>query len=210
LSWLENSGWTHLDRFMRAGHLYTGLFLVPWMAVYAASAFCLNHNSWFTPWLGKPQPWEMVREAKFPADAKMEADPAAQARAVLRVISLDGPVRLPAQSGTNDLVFYRAYAGGDYLVTWHRREGQITVQQQRPRSVYRYLHFLHFIRGNEYHSAATIAWALTVDVACVSTAFWIVSGIYLWARRPRNRGWGAICLVGGGLIFLVLALFICR
>ena len=42
-------GWSRVDRFMRAGHLYTGLFLVPWMAVYATSAFCLNHNSWFTP-----------------------------------------------------------------------------------------------------------------------------------------------------------------
>ena len=29
---------------MRALHLYTGLFLVPWMTVYAVSAFCLKHG----------------------------------------------------------------------------------------------------------------------------------------------------------------------
>jgi hypothetical protein len=50
---------------MRARHLHTGLFLVPWMAVYATSAFCLNDNSWFTPWLGKLQQWELVREVGF-------------------------------------------------------------------------------------------------------------------------------------------------
>jgi len=49
---------------MRAVHLYTGLLLVPWMAMYATSAFCLNHNRWFTPWLGKPQSWETVRAVK--------------------------------------------------------------------------------------------------------------------------------------------------
>ena len=32
------------DRILRWIHLYTGLFLLPWMLVYGASAFCLNHN----------------------------------------------------------------------------------------------------------------------------------------------------------------------
>jgi hypothetical protein len=206
---IGNGGWSRVDRFMRAGHLYTGLFLVPWMAVYATSAFCLNHNSWFTPWLGKPQPWETVREVRFAADAA-DQDPERQARAVLQAVDLDGPHRIQGQSTTNELVLYRVGAGGDYLVTWRRSDAQITVQQQRPLSIYRYLHFLHFIRGNEYRYGATIAWAVTVDIAAFSTWFWIVSGIYIWARRPKNRIGGGICLVGGGLLFVVLAILICR
>ena len=194
---------------MRAGHLYTGLFLVPWMAVYATSAFCLNHNSWFTPWLGKPSQWELVREARLPASAALDQEPAAQARTILQAVGLDGPHRIQGQPTTNELVLYRIYPGGDYLVTWRRSDAKITVQQQRPLSLYRYLHFLHFIRGNEYRYGATIAWAVTVDVAAVSTWFWIVSGIYLWARRPRNRTWGGICLVGGIVLFVVLVILLC-
>ena len=205
-----NGGGTRLDRFMRTGHLYTGLLLVPWMAVYATSAFCLNHNGWFTPWLGKPQQWERVREADLPAAPLAGLASSAQAQAVLRAVGLDGPHRIQGTSTTNELVLYRVCAGGDYLVTWRRSEAQVLVQQQRPRSIYRYLHFLHFIRGNEYRYGATVAWAVTVDIAAISTWFWIVSGIYLWAGRPRNRVWGGICLGGGALLFLILAVLICR
>ena len=45
---MKTSRWARWDRWMRALHLYTGLFLVPWMTVYAMSAFCLNHKEWFT------------------------------------------------------------------------------------------------------------------------------------------------------------------
>ncbi len=33
-----------IDSIMRLTHSYTGLFLIPWLLVYAASAFCLNHG----------------------------------------------------------------------------------------------------------------------------------------------------------------------
>jgi hypothetical protein len=36
---METNRWVRWDRWMRALHLYTGLFLVPWMTVYAVSAF---------------------------------------------------------------------------------------------------------------------------------------------------------------------------
>lgn len=38
---MKTRRWLCCDRWMRALHLYTGLFLVPWMTVYALSAFCL-------------------------------------------------------------------------------------------------------------------------------------------------------------------------
>ena len=202
--------WSRLDRFMRALHLYTGLLLVPWMAMYATSAFCLNHNRWFTPWLGKPQTWEMVREVKGTFEAADYPDTAKQAKAILQAAHLDGPHRIQGQPTTNEVVIYRQHAGGDYLVTWRRNEARIVVQQQRPFSAYRYLHFLHFIRGNESPNWATMAWAVTVDFAALSTWFWVISGIYIWARRPKLRAWGWICLVGGGLLFVVLAILICR
>ena len=38
---MASSKWVTADRWMREVHLYTGLFLAPWMLIYAVSAFCL-------------------------------------------------------------------------------------------------------------------------------------------------------------------------
>ncbi len=34
--------------------------------------------------------------------------------------------------------------------------------------------------------------------------FWSLSGVYLWARRPKKRLLGGICLVGGMALFTAL------
>jgi len=50
-----------LYKIMQWPHLYTGLFLIPWLLVYATSALCLNHG----PWINKtfkigPPTWETL------------------------------------------------------------------------------------------------------------------------------------------------------
>ena len=54
------------DRVMRVSHLYAGLFLVPWMTVYALSAFLLNHSTWFANLAPK---WVVVRQVRIPMKA---------------------------------------------------------------------------------------------------------------------------------------------
>ena len=63
--------WPRVDRTMRSLHLYTGLFLSPWMLVYATSAFCLNHDAWVRELFHVvPPSWELVREVPFvPAES---------------------------------------------------------------------------------------------------------------------------------------------
>jgi len=203
------SGWVRTDRLMRWLHLYTGLFLVPWMAVYATSAFCLNHAQWFTPWLGTSS-WESVGEGRYVGDEPVPLSPAERAEAILREIDLEGPHRLLGQPTNDAMVIYRSRASGDFRVTWNRGDSRVVVERLGPPSFYRALHFLHFIRGYDFPHFATIAWAVTVDGAAISTWIWIVSGIYLWARRPKHRAWGGICLVAGAIVFAVLVAMLCR
>jgi len=161
---MANHGWLRLDGFMRLGHLYTGLFLVPWMAVYAT----------------------------------------------LKKLGLDGPHRIVGQPSAKEMTIWRNCASGDYRITWRRDQSRVTVQRQQPPSVLRLVHALHFGRGYDRRYLAATVWALSVDAVIVSTWFWIVSGIYIWARRPKKRLWGGICLVAGGLLFAVLAILLCR
>src|SRR5258705_11367139 len=51
-------------KLMRRTHLYAGLFLAPWVAMYGFSGFIFNHGSWFAPGGGsKPIEWTVEATA---------------------------------------------------------------------------------------------------------------------------------------------------
>lgn len=203
--------WPRIDHFMRSVHLYTGLFLVPWMTVYATSAFFLNHDQWFARWFSfSRQSWEVVRKVDLPAGSISSGDPAEQSRAVLQKLDLDGPHRIMGDPNAKELNIYRMCTAGDYRISWSRDQSLVVVQRQQPYSLWRSIHSLHFGRGYDWRYPAFVAWAISVDLVVISTWFWIVSGIYIWARRPKRRFWGGVCLVGGGLLFVLLVALLCR
>ena len=205
------SGWARVDGWMRSLHLYTGLFLVPWMAVYATSALFLNHDAWLGQKLGVPlQQWNVVREEPLAADDSFPREPADQARAVLRKLDLDGYHSVLGDPNAKELVIYRRCAGGDYRVTWRREQGRVVVQRLLPVSALRWMHSLHFGRGYDWRYPTSVLWAFSVDFVVASTWFWLISGVYIWARRPKKRALGAVCLAAGILLFAVLAVLLSR
>ena len=54
------------------------------------------------------------------------------------------------------------------------------------------------------------AGAVIVDATTSSAVLWLISGIYLWARRPRRRLVGGLCLLAGTVLFAILAVLLCR
>ena len=145
---MGNLGWARLDRWMRWLHLYTSLFLVPWMTVYAISAFCLNHNEWVTKGFGVgnevgrgPEELDFTPDAAFPQVFE------AQAQAILKHVALAGPHRIAGTPDTNQLTMYRFCATGMYRITWQRTAARLVVERQRPCSVYSFVNQLHFRRG---------------------------------------------------------------
>jgi hypothetical protein len=203
--------WPKTDRFMRALHLYTGLFLTPWMLVYATSALCLNHDAWIRDLLHVvPPSWEVVREVPFTPRESLSDSPDDQANAVLQELDLDGPHHIFGKPTPQQLVVLRASGGGNYRITWRRAEAKLVVEQLRPFSFVRLLHYLHFRGGYGQPYPALICWAVLVDAVAVSLWLWVISGIYLWARRPSKRKLGGACLALGGILFAVLVAWLCR
>ena len=207
---MEKNRWMRWDRLMRASHLYTGLLLVPWMIVYAVSAFCLNHSAWFSNPPKTGPKWEVVRETEFTPDAAFPQDPHQQAQAILKHLDLDGAYRIPGDPLANPLTIYRSCAAGLYRVTWHRQPSRLVVEQYGPTSFYVLVNNLHFQHGYDQETVAYWTWAVIVDVVTVSTVIWVISGIYLWARRPRKRLLGGVCLVAGVVLFVWLAVVLCQ
>lgn len=206
---MGNGRWTPWDRLMRTLHLYTGLFLAPWMMVYAVSAFCLNHGPWFTERLHLAPKWEVAREMDFTPDAGFPQVPEEQAKAILKHLGLEGPHNITGDPTAGQLIIFRLCAAGHYRITWQRQRSRLLVERQRPFSFYSFVNAMHFQHGYTQPYFAHLTWAIIVDVIAISTVIWVISGIYLWARRPRERLLGAICLAGGILLFVGLAILLC-
>ena len=77
-----------LDRLMRALHLYTSMFLVPWMMIYAISAFLIHHKEWFGDEI-QPK-WEVSREIDFDPGPTIPLESEDQALMILEHLDLDG------------------------------------------------------------------------------------------------------------------------
>ena len=125
---MTRSRWVRWDRLMRALHLYTGMFLVPWMMVYAISAFLVNHKEWFGESIQSS--WEVLQDTDFDPGPTFPEESEAQARAILEQLDLEGAHRIGADV-PNQLVIYRSCAAGIYQVDWQRQASRLVVRQQR-------------------------------------------------------------------------------
>jgi len=186
---------------MRLVHLYTGLFLIPWMLVYAASAFFLNHNEWATRLLKvSPPEWRLIKEERFVPDRDFPHDPRLQGQILLELMGVEGPFRVEGKPTPQELRVLRISGSGHSRVIWRRDLQQVRLEKQAPASLYRFIHFMHFRHGYGMVHAPFLVWAVIVDLASASMVFWVISGIYLWARQPRQRYLGlAILIIGLGL-----------
>lgn len=205
---VEKSRWQFWDRLNRAIHLYTGLFLVPWMIVYAISAVLLNHTALFVEKYHSPQKWETEREVDFTPGSSVSSDDEL-ARAVLASVQLDGPYRVAAAPDATQLTLLRYNVGGQYRVTYQRSKNHVVVDRLKPTNWFSFINNLHFVMGYGQSSWITFTWAVIVDSVAISTLLWVITGIYIWARRPRKLIAG-ICLGAGCLIFAVLVVLLCR
>jgi len=206
---MAKSRWGRVDTVMRWTHLYAGLFLAPWLLIYATSGLFLNHQQWLAHRLKIAVPnWEVVREVKFTPNGSFPHAPAEQAVAILRHLDLLGAHRILGQPGAQPMVIHRISGAGHYRITWRRGQSLLIVERQ-PFSWYRLLHFLHFRQGYGQPYFAFVAWATLVDAVTVSLWLWVVTGIYIGLRSPRRRLIGSLCVLGGSCLFIVLTILLC-
>ncbi|MCU0916736.1 MAG: PepSY domain-containing protein [Planctomycetes bacterium] len=208
---MANSRWGRIDGVVRSVHLYTGLFLAPWLLVYATSGFCLNHNQWLIERLKVvPAKWKVVREVPFTPEETFPRTAAEQAVAILDRVGLSGAHHIVGNPNAPQMVILHPNAAGAYRITWRRPAQLLVVERMQPFSAMRMLHALHFRFGYNQPYFAFITWAVIVDVVTISMWVWVLSGFYLWARRPRTRLVGSLFAVGGSVLFILLTILLCR
>ncbi len=189
-----------VSRLVRRIHLFTGLFLAPWMVMYALSTLVMTHRELVSSFYASKKPAMVTERAlnysrSFPADATREQI----AEAILRDLGLSGTHYLSGGRDGKPLVIHRQHALTPRQIAFDASKNEILLQREEFRTS-NFLERMHRRRGyNSY--ALENTWGFTVDVAVVAMAFWSLSGVWLWWELRPVRLWGALSLSAGLALF---------
>lgn len=192
-----------LSKLIRRTHMYLALFLLPWVAMYTASTFVMNHRAWFRGQPPPPQKWETVRELSYSGEFAPEVKPRDMAVQILASLDLDGAHQVQERDGK--LVIRRQSMLGPQSLTYNPQDRKVVIERlvtDGPMLLEQW----HRRRGFQQPYLVDDIWAFLVDLFIVVTLFWVASGLWMWWEMKVTRRWGAVCLAGGaGLFALFLA-----
>jgi hypothetical protein len=179
----------------RRTHLYLGMLLLPWLAMYALSTVVFNHPAWFNVRAPADSPW-------LPAWERPCTIPVAPGTDGLR----DAAGRVLAENGIRGA--FAVQRQGERLMIrvqnfWHPTrvtydlEARTVRAEQKHNTSVEVLLRLHERTGYRQGGTLDNLWALIVDTFCVGMLAWIGTGLYLWWKLPATRGWGFVAIAGG-------------
>jgi hypothetical protein len=186
-------------------HLYLGMFLLPWMAMFGASALLINHPAW---WPTPADNWRTIATREYTLDRSDGADPRAIGRRIMLDLGYDPSkgfgVYEPEQA---DLAVAIPNFRRPLRVTYWASEGRLQVEERQ-------FAWGTMLRDMHTHSAlwmrapGQVAWALAVFAFCLSMLLWIASGLYMWWKLPGSRRMGWVVIVASLVSFAALAVSI--
>lgn len=203
-----------LYRWLRDLHLYFGLFISPFILLFAASVFYLNHGKLLT---GAGPPEETYRNLGVPDgfDRLKGREAVDRAAAMLPQLRLSGEVGyLRYVARDRHLIFPVSKAGSEATVDVDLEARTATVKR-RSMSLLESLSYLHKMPGP--HNVAirgnwigTEIWRLFADATIYLLLFISLSGVYLWWAIKAERRIGFALLAGGAFTFFGLIYAVVR
>ena len=187
---------------LRRIHMYLGLFLAPWMFMYALSTMAMNHRALFRR---NPGPPVMEKESER-TWAGSGANPAEIARRILQDLRLEGTHQVNATPDGRRITILRQDPVTPRRIVYTPADGKLVVEKE----VFRMpalLERLHRRRGYQAGFPLQNVWAFSVDLAIAAMLFWAASGLWLWWEMKRTRRLGFVLAVAGCALF---ALFVFR
>jgi hypothetical protein len=197
-----------ISRLVRRIHMFTGLFLAPWMVMYALSTLVMSHQEYVNSFYASKSP-VLVKEREldysrsFPTNLTRDAI----AQQILNDIGMDGAYSASGGSNERPLVIQRQHAMQHRRLTFDASKSKITIEREEFRTP-TILERLHRRRGYKQPYALEDTWGFTVDVAVVTMIFWSLSGIWLAWELKSTRVWGALSFVVGLGLFVAFAALI--
>ena len=203
-----------LYRWIRDLHLYFGLFISPFVLLFAASVLFLNHakvavDKWTST--------KTILALNVPAGVETARGPdaLAPAKAILDQIDVSGEVGFTRYvKATHHFVFPVSRPGLEMMVDVDLGARSVALSE-RSTSVWEALAYLHKMPGP--HNASirgnwigTRIWRWYADATIYLILFISISGIYLWWAIRVERQIGVMLLGAGALTLFVLIYVIVR
>lgn len=189
-------------------HLYAGLFLSPFVLVFAVSVFYLVHGLGQRPAPDQSNSARTLNDLVLPPGlASLQGRARVDAlRAVLDQAGVSGEVdfvrHLP---GEHRLIVPVRLPKRDTVVSldYERRTATITTREHSISDALVYLHKMPGphnvdVRGN---SPIMRWWRVFADATAYLTLFITVSGIYLWMALKAERRIGLMLILAGAITF---------
>ncbi len=202
-----------LYRWLRDLHLYLGLFISPFILIFAASVFYLNHGKLI---VGTEPRAETYRNLQIPDgfDRLKGTEAVARARTILPQVGVAGEIGfLRYVSKDRHLVFPVSKAGSEATVDVDLDARSATVKR-RSMGLWESIAYLHkmpgphniAIRGNWI---GIQTWRVFADVTIYLLLFISSSGVYLWwAVKAERRTGSAILAAGAVTLFGIVFAFL--
>ena len=179
----------------RRTHLYLGMVLLPWLAMYALSTVLFNHGEYFRQFRAQEPFWEPLWEKEYALDVPPDND-------ALRATAL----RILADQGMR-AAFFAQRQGAQIMINVPNFRQPLRLvyapEQHKLRAEKRkttwaeILVRLHNRVGYGDSGVLRNLWAAIVDVFCFGMLAWIATGLFLWWKLPATRGWGFAAIAGG-------------
>lgn len=198
-------------------HLYIGLFLSPFVLVFAVSVLYLVHGLSNRPAPGRSDPSRTFANVRVnPEIAKLQGRARVDAlRPVLEQLEVHGEIDFVRHAASEHrLIVPVRLPHRDSVVTIDYEQGTATVTSRKHGigDAVVYLHKMPGphnadVRGN---SGLIRMWRLGADATVYLLLFVTVSGIYLWAVLRAERRVGLLLLLAGagtfwGLVYAIAA-----
>lgn len=182
---------------VRRAHLYTGLFLMPWVIMFGVSTIPINHQA------PAPEEWTRLSEHTFEAPVPgPEENLRPLGREMMNTAGIEGGYwvyRLNArqvQAGHPDFLT-------PVRLSYFPQERRLVVER-RPFSLRTFLSGMHTRGGYDMGGFWDSVWAVCIDLVSVGLILWIASGIYMWWGLPSTRQWGWLALGAGCVCFALI------
>jgi hypothetical protein len=192
-----------MSLLLRRMHLYLALFLTPWVLMYTASTFVMNHRTLFHgPPPQQPPKFELERELIYDGELPEGATPQQVAVQLLGALGMDGTHTLGRGAPAGTVVINRQHAVAPRRITYTAADRKVRVEKMVFQGA-GFLERMHRRRGFQHPYLVEDAWALSVDVTIGALLLLAGSGIWMWWELRAARRWGALALAGGCGLFAV-------
>ena len=188
-------------------HLYLGLFLSPFVLVYAISAILLNHA--YLPWGGRTH--DDIARRTVRVIAPDTADGLAAARAVRQQVGVHGEIGWVSRNVEQHRLEFPIETPGHLANVRVDLATGIATVEERETGVWDAAIQLHKLPGPHLVKIRgnwpfTRMWGWLADATVYGLLFLTASGIYLWLVLRAERRAGLLCLGAGAVTVLALLL----